>query len=88
LILGKEERIWRMQKKQSKSLRRNIGKIWKIWQGKNMRKERLEEESYQEDLRQENYSDGQTRDMTKNTREDWKGIGDDGRARDPRKEKQ
>jgi len=35
-----------------------------------------------------NYLDGQTRDMTKNTGEDWKGIGDDRRARDPRKEEQ
>ena len=68
-----------MQKKQSKSLRRNIGKIWKIWQGRNMRKKYLEEESCQEDLQQENYSDGQTRDMTKNTGEDWRRIGDGGR---------
>jgi len=31
--------------------------------------------------------DGQTRDITKNIGEDWKGIGDDRRARDPREEK-
>jgi len=30
--------------------------------------------------------DGQIKDMIKNTGEDWKGIGDDGRARDPREE--
>jgi len=38
-----------------------------MWHSKNMRKEHLEEENCQEDLWQENYSDGQTRDMTKNT---------------------
>jgi len=55
-------------------------------QDKNMRKEHSEEENCQEDSWQENYLDGQTRDMTKNVGEDWKAIGDDERARDPRKE--
>ena len=65
-----------MQRKQSKNLRRNIGKTWKIWQDKNARKEHLKEKNYQEGLLQENYSDSQIRDTTKNTGEDWKEIGD------------
>ena len=68
-----------MQRKQSKNLRKNISKIKKMWQNKNMRKGHSEEESCQEDLWQENYSDGQTKDMTKNTGEDWRKIGDGGK---------
>ena len=56
-----------MQRKQLKNSKRNIDKTWKMWHSKNTRKEHLEEENCQEDLWQENYSDGQTRDMTKNT---------------------
>jgi len=59
-----------------------------MWQDKNMRKGCLEEENCQEDSRQESYLDGQTRDTTKNIGEDWKGIGDNERARDPREEEQ
>jgi len=75
-----------MLKKQSKNLRKNISKIWKIWQDKNMRKKCIEEENCQGDLWQEKYSDGQIKGTIKNTREDWKGIGNDGRARDLREE--
>ena len=59
-----------------------------MWQDKNTRKEHLEEENCQEDLQQENYSDGQTRDMTKNTGEDQREIGDGGKENDQGKEKQ
>jgi len=65
-----------MQKKQSKSSKRNTDKIWKMGQDKNARKKHIREENCQEDLWQENYSDGQTRDITKNIGEDWKGIRD------------
>jgi len=41
-----------------------------MWQDKNVKKEHLKEESCQEDLQQESYSDGQTRDTTKNIGED------------------
>ena len=58
-----------------------------MWRGKSTKRGCLEEENYQEDLQQESYLDGQTRDITKNIGEDWKGIGDDRRARDPREEK-
>jgi len=77
-----------MLKKQLKNSRKNIGKIWKMWQDKNVRKECTEEENCQGDLWQENYLDGQIKGTIKNTREDWKGIGDNRRARDPREEKQ
>ena len=59
-----------MYKKQSKNLRKNISKIKKMWQNKNMRKGHSEEESCQEDLWQENYLDGQTKDTTKNIGKD------------------
>ena len=68
-----------MQKKQSKNLRKNTDKTRKMWQGRNKKREYLREENYQGDLWQENYSDGQTKDMTKNTGEDWRKIGDGGK---------
>ena len=52
-----------------------------------MKKERSEGENYQEDLQWENYSDGQIRDMTKNIREDWKGIRDGEKKNDQGEEK-
>jgi len=70
-----------------KNSRRNIKGIWKTWRSKSTKRGCLEEENCQEDLQQESYLDSQTRDTTKNIGEDWKGIGDDGRARDPREEK-
>ena len=76
-----------MLKKQLKNLRKNIGEIWKIWQNKNAKREFLEEEIYQGDLQQENYLDGQTRDMTKNIGKDWKEIGDSGKENNQGKEK-
>jgi len=38
-------------------------------------------------LLQENYSDGQIRDTTKNTGEDWREIGDSGKENDQEKGK-
>ena len=71
-----------MQKKRLRNLKRNINEIGKMQQDKNIRKEHLEEENYQGDLRQENCSDGQTKGTIKNIGEDWKGIGDSGRVND------
>ena len=59
-----------MHKKQSKNLRRNIGEIWKMWQDENTKKECSKGENCQEDLWQENYLDGQTKDTTKNIGKD------------------
>ena len=58
-----------------------------MWQDKNVKKERSEEENYQGDLQQENCLDGQIKGMTKNIGEGWKGIGDSGKESDQRKEK-
>jgi len=58
-----------MQKRRSKNLRRNIGKIWKMWQDKNAKKEHSSEENYQGSSQQKYYMDGQTGDMTRNTGE-------------------
>jgi len=48
-----------------------------------MKRERSDEENYQEDLWQRNYMGGQINDMTKNIGEEWRRTGDDGRARNP-----
>ena len=77
-----------MQKKQSKSSKRNINETWKMQQDKNAKKEYLEEENYQEDLWQENCLDGQIKSTIKNIGEGWKGIGGDGRARSQQKKGQ
>ena len=76
-----------MQKKRSKNLRRNTSEIWKIQQDKNARKKHLEEKNCQEDLQRENYSDGQTRGMTKNTRVGQREIGDSGKKNNQGEEK-
>jgi len=76
-----------MQKKQSKNSRENISETWKMWQDKNTKKECLEEENCQGDLWQENYLDGQIKGTTKNTREGWKGIGDNGKGDNTKEEK-
>ena len=75
-----------MPKKQSKNLRENIGKIWKIQQDKNVRKKHIEKENCQGDLQQENYSDGWIKGTIKNTGEGWKGIGDGGKESNQGKE--
>ena len=75
------------QRKRLKNSKRNISKTWKIWQDRNTMKEHTEEENCQGGLQQENYSDGQIRDTTKNTREDWRRIGDSGRENDHKEEK-
>jgi len=68
-------------------LRKSIGETWKTWHGKSTKRERSDRKNYQEDLWQRNYMGGQTSDMTKNIREEWRRTRDDGRARNPRKER-
>jgi len=46
------------------------------------RKEHLEEKNCQEGLQQENYSDGQTNGMTRNTGEGWKETGKNQRKKE------
>jgi len=58
-----------------------------MWYGKNARKQRSNGESYQESSQQRYCIDGQTNDTTKNIGVGWRGIGRNGRARDPREEK-
>jgi len=57
-----------------------------MWCDKKARKQRSSEESCQEDSRQERYTDSWINGTTKNIGVDWKEIGDDGKARHPRKE--
>jgi len=52
-----------------------------------MKKQRSNEESCQEDSRQEHYTDGQIKGMTRNIGVGWREIGGDRRARDPQKER-
>ena len=85
-ILGKEERTWKMKKKQSKSLRKNINEIQKMWQDKNMRKKYSRGKNCQEDLQQENCSVGQIKGMIKNTGEDQKETGDSGKKEENNKQ--
>jgi len=66
-----------------KNLRKNIGETWKTWCGKSAKREHSDGENCQEDLRQRNYMGGQTSDMTKNIREEWRRTRDNGRARNP-----
>jgi len=70
-----------MQKKQSKNLRKSINEIWKMWRGKSTKKEHSDRENCQEDSQQRNYTGGQTSDMTRNTRGEWKRTRDDKRVR-------
>ena len=64
-------------------MRKSIGKTWKMWRDKSIKRERSDRENCQEDLRQRNYMGGQTSDTTKNIGEEWRRIGDDGRVRNP-----
>ena len=59
-----------------------------MWQDKNTKKERSEEENCQEGLQQKNCLDGQTNDMTKNIGEDWRETGDSRKKDDQGKKKQ
>ena len=77
-----------MQKKQLKSLKRNIDETWKTQQDKNTRKECLEEENCQGDLWQKNCLGGWIKGMTKNIGEGWKEIGDGEKESNQKKEKQ
>jgi len=76
-----------MQKKQSKNLRKSIGETWKTWHGKSVKRERSNRENCQEDLQQKNYMGGQISNITKNIGEEWRRTGDDGKARNPQKER-
>ena len=70
-----------MQKKQSKSLKRNNSKIQKMLESKKEKKERLNEENCQDSSWQENYLDSQIKDTIKNTGQDQKEIGDNGKEK-------
>jgi len=54
-----------MQKRQSKSSKKNTSEIWKMWQNKNIRKEHLGEENCHGDLWQENCLGSQIKGMIK-----------------------
>ena len=56
-------------------------------QDKNAKKKHLEGENCQEDLRQENCSNGWIKGMIKNIGEGWKGIGDSRKEGNQGKEK-
>ena len=64
-------------------MRKSIGETWKTWRSKSAKREHSDGENCQEDLRQKNYMNGQTSDMTKNIGEEWRRTGDDGKARNP-----
>ena len=70
-----------------KNLRKSIGETWKTWRNKSTKRERSNRENCQKDLQQRNYMGGQTSDMTKNIGEEWRRTGNDGRARNPQKER-
>ena len=57
-----------------------------MWRGKSTKKVRSNEENYQEGLQQKGCTDGRTSNTTKNIGEDQKGIGDDGRVRNRKRE--
>ena len=59
-----------MQKRQSKSMKRNTEETWKMLEDRKRKKEHFREGNYQEGSQQENCLDGWTRGMTKNTRQD------------------
>ena len=77
-----------MQKKQSKNLRKNIGKIWKILENKKEKKKHLEEENCQEDLQQESYMGRQIKGMMRNIGQSQRGIGDVGKETELESEEQ
>ena len=59
-----------MQKKHSRNLKENIGKIWKMWQDRSVKKGCSKGKSCQGDLQQENCLGSQIKGMTKNIGED------------------
>ena len=60
---------------------KDIGETWKMQHGKSVKRECSNGENCQEDLRQRNYIDGRTNNMTKNTGEEQRKTGDDERVR-------
>jgi len=48
--LERKGKLKEVQRRQSRSLKRNTNEIRKMWQNKNVRKEHSEGKSYQEDL--------------------------------------
>ena len=75
-----------MQKKQSRNLKKNIGKTQRIFENKNRKKGHSGEENYQKGLWQENYLDSQIKDMMRNTRQGQKEIGGDKKKEEQRNE--
>ena len=58
-----------------------------MWRNKSVKKKHSNGENCQKDLQQRNYMGSQTSDMTKNIGEKWRRTGDNGRARNPQKER-
>ena len=56
-----------MQKRQSKSMKRNTEETWKMLEDRKRKKGHFRERNYQDDSQQENCLDGQTRGTMKNT---------------------
>ena len=61
---------------------------WRILEDRKRKKKHSRERSYQEGLQQENYLGGWTKDMTKNTGQDWKETGGNGKGKGKRGEEQ
>ena len=68
-------------------MRTNIGKTWKTWKDKNMKKGYTREKNCQEGLWQENYLGSWIKDTTKNIGADWKETEDNGRVNNQEREK-
>ena len=68
-----------MQKRQSKSMKRNTEETQKMSEDRKRKKGHFGEGNYQEDSQQENCLDGWTRGMIKNTGQGQKETGEDGK---------
>ena len=68
-----------MQRRQLKNLKRNIYGIQRTLEDRNEKKKYLREENCQKDLQQRNYLGGWISGTTKNIKEDWNQIGDNGK---------
>ena len=79
-----------MQERQLKTLRGNIVGIWKMLESKREKKIKgyLQGKNYLGDIQQESCLDGQTKGMTRNIGEDWKGTREDRKKNKLEKEKQ
>jgi len=61
---------------------------WRILEDRKRKKKHSRERSYQEGLQQENYLGGWTKDMMKNTGQDWKETGGNRKGKGKRGEEQ